>query len=496
MELKTTLGVSRTVTEIYTPHSMTEFIERFGELRSEYSNLNAVSTGRNWGYGCNAPAESGGLLVELELCNKISNFEPLHGTVTLEPGVTFSQLADFLKSKGGEWMSPVHGGGPDCSVLGNALERGYGITPHSDHFGAVMALKAILPSGDIYEGTMTKIGLPRLDRLFKYGVGPYYDGLFSQSGLGVVTEVTIRLAKRPEFVEMFYFNVHDENDLEKIVAAVKKSKQELGSILGGINVMNRNRCLSMIIDYPPDLVEARLPISEEKMQQLSREYGLTPWLVVGMMYGPKSVVRAARKRLVQNFGGIEKRKFFYNHGNRKMFSVLGGLLSRFGFPKIKAAIGKVEMAFQLLNGVPSYETLRLAYWKNQNTELVRQPTLNPSRDGCGLIWYAPLVEMAPQTIRQFTKFVDEVSARFGFNSLITLTTVDDLCFDSTIPILFNRQDPKDVARATAFYDCLLGEGRKLGFFPYRLNIESQQKFDFQMDLFGLSTMTKGRYGAR
>ncbi len=496
MELNTTLGVTRTVAEIYTPRSMAEFLSRFPELRLKHSNISAVSTGRNWGYGCNAPAESGGLLVKFDRCKEISNFEPCHGIVTLEPGVTFAQLAEFLKARGDEWMSPVHGGGPECSVVGNALERGYGITPISDHFSAVMGLKAILKGGKIYEGTMTRIGLPRLDRLFKYGIGPYYDGLFSQSGLGIVTEMTFRLARRAEFVEMFYFNIHNEEDLQKVVVAVKKSKRELGSILGGVNVMNRNRCLSMMINYPTDLIDRRLPIPEAEMQELAGQYGLTPWLVVGMLYGPKKIVREGRKRILNNFKNIEKRKFFYNHHNRKMFSALGNFLNRIGFPNIKVTIGKVEMAFQLLNGVPSYQTLQLAYWKNKNRQLVSQPTLDPGRDGCGLMWYAPLVEIDPLKVRQFIEFVDATSRRFGFNPLITFTTVDDLCFDSTVPILFNRDDPKDVDRATNYYDWLLHEGKKLGFFPYRLNIESQKEFDFQMDLFGLGSMMKGRYGSK
>ena len=35
---------------------------------------------------------------------------------------------------------PVTGAGPNCSLLANALERGYGITPPTDHFGAVTRL--------------------------------------------------------------------------------------------------------------------------------------------------------------------------------------------------------------------------------------------------------------------------------------------------------------------------------------------------------------------
>jgi hypothetical protein len=48
------------------------------------------------------------------------------------------------------FLVPVTGAGPNCSLLGNALERGDGVVPHADHFGAVTALAAVLPDGEMY----------------------------------------------------------------------------------------------------------------------------------------------------------------------------------------------------------------------------------------------------------------------------------------------------------------------------------------------------------
>lgn len=496
MELSTTLGIKRDVDEIYQPQSIAELQAQFPSLRQRHQNISAFSRGQNWGYGCKAPTGSGGLLIDLNRCRTISEFDAAHGLVTIEPGVTYGQLAEFLQKNGDEWIAPVHGGGPTCSVMGNALERGYGITPIADHFSSVMSLKAILRNGEIYEGTLSRLGLHRLDRLFRYGVGPYYDGLFTQSGLGLVTEMTIRLSKRPEHTEMFYFNVYNQSDLPLIVDAVKKSKMEAGSTLGGINLINRERALSMIIDYPGELIEKREAIPEEDIQALAKEFTLTPWLVVGMIYGPKTMVKAARKTVEQNFKHIPKRGFFYTSSNRRLFLCLGHILKKIGKPHLAEAIGKVEQAYQVLNGYPNNVALRLAYWKNTNRGLVNQPVLDPNRDSCGLIWYAPLVEMNAESVCAYVRFVENASKLHGFNPIITLTTIDDLCFDSTIPILFNKSDQKDNDRAMAFYEALLAEGKELGFFPYRLNIQSQTQYDFQMGLFGLEAMNRYRYGSR
>lgn len=493
VNLTNTLGIKRSVEHVFRPISTAELIEKLPTKMQRFSNVSVISRGHNWGYGCSAPVESGGLLIDLSHCRLIKSFDREHGIITLEPGVTYGALSYFLLEEGDEWLTPVHGGGPDCSVVGNALERGYGLTPHGDHFGAMMSLKAILANGLVYEGNLTKLGAGHLDKLFKYGIGPYYDALFSQSGIGIVTEMTIRLAKKPEFLEMFYFSLHDEADLENAVAAIKKSKRELGTALGGINLINRERCLSMLIDFPKEKIESLEPLSDVELQQYASQYKLTPWLVIGTVHGPKSLAKAAKKRLLQNFALVNKRAIFYNSWNRKLFSMLRRLCQRFGFAQLARSIQTVDRAFDVLNGRPNDVALRLAYWKNLVKEPQERTALNPTRDRCGLIWYAPLVEMKSDNVRRYVEFIKASSAKFGFNNLVTLTTVDDLCFDSTVPILFDRSNDQDQKRAHEFYQYLLKEGLKLGFFPYRLNIESQRDFDFQSDLFELKLINKARY---
>ncbi len=491
--LPNTLGAIRSVNEIFRPESSEALFEMLPAAMRPHSQVSVISRGNNWGYGCSAPAKSGGLLIDLSRCREIRSFDRDHGIVTLEPGVSYGELAKFLEEHGDEWRAPVHGGGPDCSVVGNALERGYGLTPHTDHFGAVMSLKAILKSGEIYTGSLTKLGAGHLDKLYRYGVGPYYDGLFSQSGLGVVTEVTFRLAKKPEFLEMFYFSLDADEDLEAAVAAIKKSKQELGNVLGGINLMNRERCLSMMIDYPNSKIQSLEPLSESELDKFARQYKLTSWLIVGTIGGQKTIAHATKKQLLKNFKRIKKRTVFFNTGNRKLFLALAQFCQFMGFSQIARSIDTVDRAFDVLNGKPNNVALQLAYWKNLARPHTNQNELHPTRDGCGLIWYAPLVEMKPASVSRYTDFVKQASIKFGFNNLVTLTTIDDLCFDSTIPILFDRSNPEDQKRARLFYDYLLHEGLKLGFFPYRLSIESQEKFDFQTDLFKLDLANPSRY---
>ncbi len=249
----------------------------------------------------------------------------------------------------------------------------------------------------------------------------------------------------------------------------------------------------MLMDYPMDKIKSGDPLSEAELVGKARDFQVTPWIVVGMLYGEKGIVKECKKTINNKFKDIKKRRFFYNTTNRKIFNFIRTLLVKCGEKNISNLLHRMEEAYQVLNGIPGNVALRLAYWKNEKKELVNQPQLNPTRDGCGLIWYAPLVEMNPENVVSYVKFLNEASKKFNINSLITLTTIDDLCFDSTVPILFNANNSDDVKKARDYHEYLLYEGKKLGFFPYRLSVEYQGKFDIQKNCLKLETINSHRY---
>ncbi len=109
-----------------------------------------ISTGRNWGYGASSPAIDGAVILDLSALQAIKFVDRELGVVELEPGVTQGMLHQSLSDEGNAWLTPVHGGGPDRSLLGNALEPGYGLTPTTDHFEALTSLEAVLADGAIY----------------------------------------------------------------------------------------------------------------------------------------------------------------------------------------------------------------------------------------------------------------------------------------------------------------------------------------------------------
>ncbi len=72
--------------------------------------------------------------------------------------------------------------------------------------------------------------------------------------------------------------------------------------------------------------------------------------------------------------------------------------------------------------------------------------------------------------------VDQICRKHGMEPLITLTSLSDRCWDSTVPLLFDPSDKADVIRAKACYQELMETGFIKGFVPYRTNIDSMAMF--------------------
>lgn len=140
----TTTGAKTSILGAVKPQNVQE-IQQIVHLASENNlTLYPISTGKNWGYTDSSPITDGNVIVDLSLMNRILDYNPDYGYVTLEPGVTQQQLADFLRENGDIHMMSPTGSSPDASLIGNYLERGFGIAPPIDHSEAITSLKAVL----------------------------------------------------------------------------------------------------------------------------------------------------------------------------------------------------------------------------------------------------------------------------------------------------------------------------------------------------------------
>ncbi|QBE63605.1 FAD-binding oxidoreductase [Pseudoduganella lutea] len=430
-------------------------------------HLYPFSTGKNWGYGSSLPVQDDAVIVDLSGMQRFC-VDPVLGVVTLEPGVTQGMLARFLDEQGYPFMVPVTGAGPGVSLLGNALERGYGITPHSDHFGAVTDLEAVLADGSLYRTALSEAGGHELAQLFKWGITSYSAGLFTQSGLGIVTRMSIVLARRPETVKVCLFNLRDDALLEPAVEKIRHILATLPGTVGGLNLMNRHRVLAMTAPYPAaDVVDGTIP--DAVIARLGRQYQIAPWTGFGTLYGTRGMVAAAQKEIRAALRGIASRLLFLSPKNAHLLARASNMMPGPLGKGVAATSRTLAHALELVGGRPNETALPLAYWRNPG----RQPDQdrNPARDGCGLRWYAPLVPMRGADARAYVDMVTRVTREHGLEPLLTFTSISDRLFDSTVPLLFDHGVPGAAARTRECYDALVQQGRTLGVFPYRVGVD-------------------------
>jgi len=149
-----------------------------------------ISTGKNLGYGGAAPVLSGSVVLDLKRMNRIIEIDERNSCVLVEPGVTYFDLYRHIQDKGLDlWIDcPDPGWG---SVIGNALDYGGGYT-HSwyrNHFDAHCGMEVVLANGEVLRTGMGALPNAKTWQQNKYGYGPFVDGLFKQSSLGVVTKM-------------------------------------------------------------------------------------------------------------------------------------------------------------------------------------------------------------------------------------------------------------------------------------------------------------------
>src|SRR6202000_2109816 len=113
------------------------------------------------------------------------------------------------------------GASPLCSLLGNTMERGFGHTPYGDHFAASCGLEVVLPEGEVIETGFARFPGASTAPLYRWGVGPTIDGLFSQSNFGIVTRMTIWLMPEPEYFQAYYFRCEEPRHLESCIDALR-----------------------------------------------------------------------------------------------------------------------------------------------------------------------------------------------------------------------------------------------------------------------------------
>lgn len=275
--------------------------------------LYPISRGKNLTYGGAAPTLSGSVIVDLRRMNRIIAIDDKRNFALVEPGVSYFDLYRHIQERGLKvWLDvPDTGWG---SLIGNALEYGVGYTASQfrDHFAAHCGMEVVLPTGELMRTGMG--ALPGADSWqdYRYGVGPYVDGLFAQSNFGIVTKMGFWLMPQPEAWLTGIVDVQQYSDLAALIEQV--NYLEDSQVMNGKPLYNCPPFHPFEGNFPSavppatleDLMANGWPSAEQIMIH-SRRHGGPAWWVKLQFYGPEKTIRASwdyvQKRMTKAIPG-------------------------------------------------------------------------------------------------------------------------------------------------------------------------------------------------
>ena len=231
-----------------------------------------ISGGKNWGYGDACAPTEGAAIVDLKRMNRILEVDADLAYCVIEPGVTQGQLYTHLKEHNtGLWMDAT-AAGPDSSLVGNTVDRGFGHTRYGDHFLTCSGMEIVLADGRVLKTGFGHYENARATPLYPYGVGPYMDGLFCQSNMGIVTQIGLWLLPEPEDFNFFFVRVPKVEDIGELIERLRPLRIA-GILQTAIHIGNEFRVIAGSGKFPWDETRGAAPIPPELREQLRKQRG-------------------------------------------------------------------------------------------------------------------------------------------------------------------------------------------------------------------------------
>ena len=461
---RATFATGHKIPAILRPGSRQEVQECVRIANRFRTPLYPISSGRNWGYGSRVPAADGCVLMDLGRMNRIVDFSESLAYITVEPGVTQAQVYAFLQERGSKLWMDATGASPQCSLIGNTVERGFGHTPYGDHFAHSCGLEVVLPTGEAIETGFARFTAALAAPLYRWGVGPALDGLFSQSNFGIVTRMTIWLMPQPEYFQAYYFRCEEAHDLEGVIDALRPLRLN-GTIRSSSHIANDYKVVSALRQYPWLETGGRTPLDATMMSRFRREMKIGAWNGSGALYGTKRQVKEARRLLRKALKGSAQRLQFLDDRMLRLASLFAKPYQLISGWNLERTLAVLKPVYGLMKGIPTDHPLESTYWRKRSAPPAE---MDPDRDGCGLLWCSPVAPSDGAAAGHLTALASDLVLEHGFEPAISLTMISERALACIISLTYDRDVAGEDGKAMACYRALMQKLAQQGYYSYRL----------------------------
>ncbi|MBI2313821.1 MAG: FAD-binding oxidoreductase [Betaproteobacteria bacterium] len=395
-----------------------------------------ISTGKNLGYGSAAPGERGQVVLDLKRMNRIIEVNADLCYALVEPGVTYQQLHDYIRERNLPlWLScpaPSAIAGP----LGNTVDRGVGYTPYGEHFLFSCGMEVVLATGEVLRTGMGGIPKSNTWQVFKWGYGPYLDGIFTQSNYGIVTKLGIWLMPAPPAFKPFCIRYPDETDIVEIVETIRPLR--IAMIIPNAVVISSAIWEAAATIRRSQYYSGTGQIPDEVLRDLAKKNGIGAWNVYAALYGSPEQIEVNWNIVKAFFGKSKKAEILTEKelGDNPAF----------------------RYRADLMRGDMNLQEFGLYNW----------------RGGGGSMWFAPVSQaMGSETLKQM-QMAKRILGKRGLD-YVGEFIVGWRDMHHIVDVLFDKSDPAEVKAAYACFEEMLKEFTAEGYGNYRVNTAFMDK---------------------
>ena len=390
-----------------------------------------VSTGRNLAYGAAAPRKPGCIVLDLKRMNRIIEVNEKHAYAVVEPGVSYFDLYNHLQRIGSRlWIdcaAPGWGG-----VVGNLMDRGVGYTPYGEHFMAQCGMQVVLADGSVVETGMGAQPHASTGHTYRYGRGPWVDGMFTQSNLGVVTRIGIHLMPEPPGYRPYMVAFPEEDDIEQITEVIRPLK---------LNLLIPNAAVTVELNLEASVAVSRAqyfsgtgPLPESARRKIMEDLRVGKWNFYGALYGPEKIMDNNWRVIEESFRQVKGAKFYFetDKGNEAAFGYRAKLMR--GIPNLTE--------FGILNWVP---------------------------DGAH-IGFSPMAAVDGKTALEQYRFARDLAHEYGFDYTGEYI-IGWRDMHHVFVIFYSRHDADQKRRVYELMEVLIDRAAEQGYGEYRTHLD-------------------------
>jgi len=213
----------------------TEKVQQVMRIANKYQIPTwVISSGKNFAYGGPESRVRGTVVVDLKRMNKIIEIDEKRAYAIVEPGVSQHDLWLEIQKRGLKlWIdgpAPAY-----SSIIANALERGVGYGLASTRVDQICGMEVVLPTGDVMRTGMGAMSTAKTSAQYPYGLGPYVDGMFSQSNFGIVTQMGVWLIPESPVFEATQMHSSKYDDIVPMIDTLYPLRLQ-GVIRNGVSL--------------------------------------------------------------------------------------------------------------------------------------------------------------------------------------------------------------------------------------------------------------------